>query len=52
MRPPAAAWLAARPTVAAPIASARTADQLQALLKVAELTLTDEELKQLTEASE
>ncbi|BBC34453.1 Alcohol dehydrogenase [Streptomyces graminofaciens] len=46
------AWLAAQPTVAAPIASARTVDQLPALLKVAELTLTDEELKQLTEASE
>ncbi|MEU9990730.1 aldo/keto reductase [Streptomyces sp. NPDC048045] len=45
------AWLAAQPTVTAPIASARTPEQLPALLKVAELQLTDEELKQLTEAS-
>jgi aryl-alcohol dehydrogenase-like predicted oxidoreductase len=45
------AWLAAQPTVAAPIASARTVEQLPALLRVAELTLTDEELGRLTEAS-
>ncbi|SOD85479.1 aldo/keto reductase [Streptomyces sp. Ag109_G2-15] len=45
------AWLAAQPTVTAPIASARTVDQLPALLGVAELRLTDTELKQLTEAS-
>ncbi|GHF72186.1 aldo/keto reductase [Streptomyces griseosporeus] len=45
------AWLAARPTVAAPIASARTVEQLPALLGVAELTLTDAELTRLTEAS-
>ncbi|MCZ0988386.1 aldo/keto reductase [Streptomyces diastatochromogenes] len=45
------AWLAAQPTVTAPIASARTVDQLPALLGVAELRLTDGELKQLTEAS-
>lgn len=45
------AWLAARPTVAAPIASARTVDQLPALLAVADLTLTDAELAKLTEAS-
>ncbi|GGL97889.1 NADP-dependent aryl-alcohol dehydrogenase [Streptomyces fumigatiscleroticus] len=45
------AWLAARPTVAAPIASARTVEQLPALLKVAELTLTEEELARLTAAS-
>ncbi|KUM79683.1 aldo/keto reductase [Streptomyces sp. ISL-22] len=45
------AWLAAQPTVTAPIASARTVDQLPALLGVAELTLTDEELTRLTEAS-
>ncbi|MGV9274586.1 aldo/keto reductase [Streptomyces griseosporeus] len=44
-------WLAARPTVAAPIASARTVEQLPALLGVAELTLTDAELTRLTEAS-
>ncbi|GGQ05968.1 NADP-dependent aryl-alcohol dehydrogenase [Streptomyces griseomycini] len=45
------AWLAARPTVAAPIASARKADQLPALLKAVELRLTDDELAVLTEAS-
>ncbi|MDC0773133.1 aldo/keto reductase [Streptomyces sp. HD] len=44
-------WLASRPTVAAPIASARTLDQLPALLGVGELTLTEEELGRLTEAS-
>ncbi|MER6160565.1 aldo/keto reductase [Streptomyces sp. NPDC001868] len=45
------AWLAAQPTVAAPIASARTLDQLPALLAVADLTLTPEELDKLTTAS-
>ncbi|MFG2890552.1 aldo/keto reductase [Streptomyces sp. NPDC048248] len=45
------AWLAARPTVAAPIASARTVAQLPALLAIGELTLTDDELTLLTEAS-
>ncbi|POX49477.1 aldo/keto reductase [Streptomyces sp. Ru72] len=45
------AWLAAQPTVAAPIASARTVEQLPALLAVADLTLTDEEVAKLTEAS-
>ncbi|WP_086730787.1 aldo/keto reductase [Streptomyces carpinensis] len=45
------AWLAAQPTVAAPIASARTVDQLPALLGVAELRLTDDEVAQLTRAS-
>ncbi|MFJ6743190.1 aldo/keto reductase [Streptomyces sp. NPDC091279] len=45
------AWLAAQPTVAAPIASARTVEQLPALLAVAELTLTEGELRRLTEAS-
>ncbi|MFD4727858.1 aldo/keto reductase [Streptomyces seoulensis] len=45
------AWLAAQPTVAAPIASARTVDQLPALVDVAELTLTGAELELLTEAS-
>ncbi|QOV37347.1 aldo/keto reductase [Streptomyces ferrugineus] len=44
-------WLASRPTVAAPIASARTPEQLPALLGVAELTLTDEDLERLTTAS-
>ncbi|MFC3573287.1 aldo/keto reductase [Streptomyces yaanensis] len=45
------AWLAARPTVAAPIASARTPEQLPALLAVGDLTLTDTEVARLTEAS-
>lgn len=45
------AWLAAQPTVTAPIASARTVDQLPALLGVAGLRLTDGELTKLTQAS-
>ncbi|MDX2601530.1 aldo/keto reductase [Streptomyces caniscabiei] len=45
------AWLAAQPTVTAPIASARSLDQLPALLGVADLTLTPEDLTRLTEAS-
>ncbi|AXI78742.1 aldo/keto reductase [Peterkaempfera bronchialis] len=46
------AWLAAQPTVAAPIASARTVEQLPALLAVADLALTPEELATLTAASD
>ncbi|MET9547586.1 aldo/keto reductase [Streptomyces sp. NPDC006627] len=45
------AWLAAQPTVAAPLASARTVEQLPALLAVADLALTDAELSALTAAS-
>jgi aryl-alcohol dehydrogenase-like predicted oxidoreductase len=45
------AWLAGRPTVTAPIASARTVEQLPALLGVAELELTQEESDRLTRAS-
>ncbi|MET9526503.1 aldo/keto reductase [Streptomyces coeruleorubidus] len=45
------AWLAAQPTVVAPIASARTVEQLPALIGVGELTLTEAELGRLTEAS-
>lgn len=45
------AWLAAQPTVAAPIASARTVEQLPALLAVADLKLAPEELDRLTAAS-
>ncbi|MCM2412764.1 MULTISPECIES: aldo/keto reductase [unclassified Streptomyces] len=45
------AWLAGRPTVAAPIASARTVEQLPALVAVADLQLTDQDLTELTEAS-
>ncbi|MFJ2707677.1 aldo/keto reductase [Streptomyces sp. NPDC087428] len=45
------AWLAAQSTVAAPLASARTVEQLPALVAVADLHLTDQELTELTEAS-
>jgi aryl-alcohol dehydrogenase-like predicted oxidoreductase len=45
------AWLAARPTVSTPIASARTREQLAELLPMADLALTAEELDRLTEAS-
>jgi aryl-alcohol dehydrogenase-like predicted oxidoreductase len=45
------AWLAAQPTVTAPIASARTTDQLPALLAVADLQLTEAEVQSLTAAS-
>ncbi|TSB17654.1 aldo/keto reductase [Streptomyces benahoarensis] len=45
------AWLAARPTVTAPIASARTTAQLPALLAVQDLRLSAEELTSLDEAS-
>ena len=45
------AWLSAQPTVAAPIASARTVDQLAELLPAATLTLTGEELRRIEEVS-
>ncbi|MDQ1580510.1 MAG: hypothetical protein QOD05_1285 [Microbacteriaceae bacterium] len=45
------AWLAAQPTVAAPIASARNVEQLPDLIAAAELTLSDAELASLAEAS-
>lgn len=45
------AWLAAQPTVAAPIASARTVEQLPALLAVGEFELTAAEVSALTAAS-
>ncbi|GGY15173.1 aldo/keto reductase [Streptomyces anandii] len=45
------AWLAAQPTVAAPIASARTVEQLPALLGVAGLRLTEDEVAKLDSAS-
>ncbi|WP_081842946.1 aldo/keto reductase [Actinomadura welshii] len=45
------AWLAARPTVAAPIASARTLDQLPPLIEAARTTLTRDQLDRLTAAS-
>ena len=45
------AWLRARPAVVAPIASARTPEQLAELLPVASLRLTDDEVKKLDAAS-
>jgi aryl-alcohol dehydrogenase-like predicted oxidoreductase len=45
------AWLAAQPTVVAPIASARTTEQLPELLRVSSLRLNDAELDKLNEAS-
>jgi aryl-alcohol dehydrogenase-like predicted oxidoreductase len=45
------AWLAARPTVVAPIASARTPDQLAELMAMEELELSADELRALDEAS-
>lgn len=45
------AWLATRPTVAAPIASARDAEQLTDLLASTRLLLDESELKALTAAS-
>jgi aryl-alcohol dehydrogenase-like predicted oxidoreductase len=44
------AWLAAQPTVVAPIASARYTEQLEQILPMAELTLSDDELRRLTDA--
>ena len=45
------AWLLAQPTVVAPIASARNAEQLADLLAVADLRLTADEVDRLTSAS-
>ncbi len=45
------AWLLTRPTVASPIASARTTGQLEALLGMGEVELTPGEVTLLTEAS-
>jgi aryl-alcohol dehydrogenase-like predicted oxidoreductase len=45
------AWLLAQPTVSAPIASARTREQLEQILPGASLQLTDEELEQLSSAA-
>jgi aryl-alcohol dehydrogenase-like predicted oxidoreductase len=45
------AWLAAQPTVVAPIASARISEQLPELLRVANVRLTTAELQALNEAS-
>jgi aryl-alcohol dehydrogenase-like predicted oxidoreductase len=45
------AWLAAQPTVVAPIASARSVEQLEELLPMVSLELTDGELTRLDQAS-
>jgi aryl-alcohol dehydrogenase-like predicted oxidoreductase len=45
------AWLAAQPTVAAPIASARNPEQLADLLPVLDLKLTDDEVRLLSHVS-
>jgi aryl-alcohol dehydrogenase-like predicted oxidoreductase len=45
------AWLAAQPTVLAPIASARTVEQLDEIIGFPALELTDDELAQLSAAS-
>ncbi|MEO8750517.1 MAG: aldo/keto reductase [Allobranchiibius sp.] len=46
------AWLGSRPTVSAPIASARTVEQLTPLMASATLDLTSQELQDLTSASD
>ncbi|MEV7968800.1 aldo/keto reductase [Sphaerisporangium sp. NPDC088356] len=45
------AWLLTRPTVAAPIASARVPEQVPALVAAADLVLSPEEVRLLDEAS-
>ncbi len=45
------AWLAAKPQIAAPIASATSPDQLAQVLPGATLSLTDDEVARLDEAS-
>jgi aryl-alcohol dehydrogenase-like predicted oxidoreductase len=45
------AWLLAKPTIVAPIASARTPEQLGDLLAVANVTLTAEQVARLDEVS-
>lgn len=46
------AWLAAQPTVTAPIASARTVEQLTGILPMLTLRLTDDELRLLSHLSD
>jgi aryl-alcohol dehydrogenase-like predicted oxidoreductase len=47
----AVAWLSSRPNVVVPIASARSVEQLEHLLPMAELTLTGDELARLETSS-
>ncbi len=44
-------WLMAKPTIAAPIASATNIDQLKDLMHAAEINLTEKDMKELDEAS-
>ena len=44
-------WLKAQPTIGAPIASARTLDQLKELLPMANFDLSDDELTRLSAVS-
>jgi aryl-alcohol dehydrogenase-like predicted oxidoreductase len=46
------AWLRAQPSVGAPIASARTPDQVAALLSSADVELTADELARLSATSQ
>jgi aryl-alcohol dehydrogenase-like predicted oxidoreductase len=46
------AWLAAQPTVAAPVASARTTGQLSELAGFGEIVLDEGELDALSESTE
>jgi len=46
------AWLIAREGVTAPIASATSVDQVDSLIRAAQLTLTTEEIRSLTAASD
>jgi aryl-alcohol dehydrogenase-like predicted oxidoreductase len=45
------AWLLAQPTITAPIASATSVEQLESLLAVVDLMLTEAQVKRLTDAS-
>jgi len=45
------AWLAAQPTVAAPIASARTVDQLRDIADFPQVALSVDEIEALSTAS-
>jgi aryl-alcohol dehydrogenase-like predicted oxidoreductase len=45
------AWLLAQPTITAPIASATSVKQLEALFAAVDLKLTDAQVKELTDAS-
>jgi aryl-alcohol dehydrogenase-like predicted oxidoreductase len=46
------AWLGVQPTVAAPVASARSVEQIEELMRSATLVLSADEIGQLSEASE